>query len=108
VGESVIVTIDRDNQNDFTDLLFELRLRYLCKDQSNCRVWKTNKGYHVALRINGLDFEKALFLRAYLLDDFYRLGYDLARTDELGPGAMTASYLTLGRGREEQARELEL
>ncbi len=44
----MIVTIDRDNQGDFTDLLFELRLRYLCKDQSNCRIWKTNKGYHVA------------------------------------------------------------
>jgi len=25
----VIVTIDRDSQGDFTDLLFELRLRYL-------------------------------------------------------------------------------
>ena len=101
----MIVTVDRDSQGDFTDLLFELRLRYLCKDQSNCRVWKTNKGYHVALRVNGFDPEKALFLRAYLLDDFYRLGYDLARVDGLGPKAMTGVIFDAKGGAERSKAE---
>ena len=105
----MIVTIDRDSQGDFTDLLFELRLKYLCRDSSNCRVWKTSKGYHVALRVSGFDFEKALFLRAYLLDDFYRLGYDLARTDGLGPGAMTGIIFDAKGGAERsKAKEVEM
>jgi len=108
VGESVIVTVDRDSQGDFTDLLFELRLRYLCRDRSNCRVWRTNKGYHVALRINGLDFEKALFLRAYLLDDFYRLGYDLARVDGLGPGAIAGVIFDAKGGAEKSKARPEI
>jgi len=105
----MIVTIDRDNQNDFTDLLFELRLKYLCKSPTSCRIWKTNKGYHVALRLNGFDPEKALFLRAYLLDDFYRLGYDLARVDGLGPKALTGVIFDAKGGAEEsKAREVEI
>jgi len=105
----VIVTIDRDSQGDFTDLLFELRLKYLCRSPDSCRVWKTNKGYHVALRVSGFDFEKALFLRAYLLDDFYRLGYDLARTDGLGPGAMTGIIFDAKGGAERsKAREVKV
>ena len=43
----MIVTIDRDSQGDFTDLLFELRLRYLCRDPSNCRVWRKIGRAHV-------------------------------------------------------------
>jgi hypothetical protein len=82
----VIVTIDRDSQNDFTDLLFELRLRYLCRDRSNCRVWKTNKGYHVALRINGPDFEKGPIFEGLPPRRLLPLSYDLARTDASGPG----------------------
>ncbi len=80
----MIVTVDYDLKGDFRDTLFSLRLSYLCRPGSPCRVWRTRKGYHVALWLREGDVEKALFLRLYLLDDIYRFAYDFARLQGLG------------------------
>ena len=107
MGESMIVSIDRDNQGDFSDLLFKLRLNYLCNKNPDCRVWETKKGYHVALVLPRPDPELALFYRAYLLDDFYRLGYDLARGDSLGPAALSGIIFDV-KGGAEKSRAKEV
>ncbi len=97
----MIVTIDYDLKYDFRDTLFFLRLNYICRPGSPCRVWRTKKGYHVALWIRGNDIEKAMFLRLYLLDDIYRFAYDYARLQGLGSWSMVGVIYDRKGGPEE-------
>ena len=75
----MIITIDYDLKNDFHDIIFYIRANYLCSNNSNCRIAKTRKGYHIYLFLNTTSLDDELFFRNYLIDDVYRLDYDLNR-----------------------------
>ncbi|MGC9133653.1 MAG: hypothetical protein ACP5GJ_04605 [Nanopusillaceae archaeon] len=75
----MIITIDYDLQNDFFDVLFTLRLKYLCSKNNKCKIKKSKKGYHVYLFAESDNKEIEYYIRAYLLDDIYRFDYDYER-----------------------------
>lgn len=75
----MIVTVDYDSGDGDSDAIFLIKLRYICRDRTRCRVRKTAKGYHVYLYVDADDVELEAYIRAYLLDDVYRMALDLSR-----------------------------
>ncbi len=75
----MIITIDYDIQNDFSDVLFLLRVKYLCNKNNKCKIKKSEKGFHVYLFVANDSKDLEYYLRAYLLDDIYRFDYDYER-----------------------------
>ena len=75
----MIVTVDYDVKGDERDDLFLIRLQYLCRSPGSCEVRRTARGYHVYLALPRDDPDLEAYLRAYLLDDEYRMALDFVR-----------------------------